>query len=302
LININKKKLILSFTTILFVVFLTPFFASSVLGALYEVSPPKDSDFDGLTDQAEIQMFFTNPFISDTDGDGFIDGAEIISGTNPNDASDPRDTFSSADYKKYQQNYEKIIDTNVAQKEFSASWPWYTSRASGIIAYILLFLLIVSGIGIKTGFIYKITNPDLSWVIHRNISFIMTISIVIHCISLLFDEYIKFTLLDVLSPFAPKVGGVYLSMGIISFYIIIAAIITSLFYQQKYPRVWQIVHYLPYPVFILIFLHGTMMGSDSKTFVMQAVYWTTGISFILLLIYRVFMSSGWPDKVLTTQK
>lgn len=287
MININKKKLTLTFTALLLAVFLAPIFTVNAFESLYKLSPPKDSDFDGLTDQAEIQRFYTDPFASDTDLDGFIDGAEIISGTNPNDNNDPKNTFSNADYKKYQQNYENIINTNVAQKEFSASWPWYTSRASGIIAYILLFLLIVSGIGIKTGFIYKVTNPDLSWVIHRNISIIMTIALITHFVSLLFDEYIKFTVLDILSPFAPQIGGVYLSMGIISFYIIIAAIVTSFFYQQKYPRVWQIVHYLPYPVFILIFLHGIMMGSDSKTLVMQVVYWTTGISFILLFIYRI---------------
>ncbi len=270
---------------ILFAIFLIPSFSVNAFESLYKFSPPKDSDFDGLTDQAEIQKFHTNPLEADTDKDGFIDGAEVLSNTDPNNASDPKDTFSLVDYEEYTQNYQKVV--SLTQSKFSASWPWYISRSSGIIAYILLFLIIVSGIGIKTGFIYKITNPDLSWVIHRNIGIIMSISIIIHFVSLMFDEYIKFTVLNVLSPFAPKVGGIYLSIGIISFYIIIAAIVTSFFYQQKYPRLWQVVHYLPYPTFILIFLHGIMMGSDSNTLIMQTVYWSTGISFVLLLVYRI---------------
>lgn len=296
MINITNKKIIIILTALL-IVFLTPVFEVSAFESLYISSPPKDSDFDGLTDQAEIQRFYTDPSSSDTDRDGFIDGAEVLSGTDPNNSNDPKETLSEVDYQIYQQNYQNVV--SLAQSEFTASWPWYTARSSGIIAYVLLFFLIVSGIGIKTGFMYKIASPDLSWSIHRNISIIMTISIIIHFVSLLFDEYIKFTVLDVLSPFTPKIGGIYLSIGIISFYIIVSAIVTSLIYQQKYPRFWQIVHYLPYPVFILVLLHGLVLGSDSSTIIMQFIYWSTGIIFILLFVYRVFLSSRWQNKLVT---
>ncbi len=49
----------------------------------------RDSDGDGISDEAEVSVFGTNPNKADTDGDGFPDGVEILmSGTNPND---PRD-------------------------------------------------------------------------------------------------------------------------------------------------------------------------------------------------------------------
>lgn len=46
----------------------------------------KDSDKDGISDYDEIHLYQTNPFTADTDGDGFIDGAEIAQGFNPNDS------------------------------------------------------------------------------------------------------------------------------------------------------------------------------------------------------------------------
>jgi len=44
---------------------------------------PKDTDGDGLSDQDELNKYFTNPLLTDTDGDTFSDGAEISGGYNP---------------------------------------------------------------------------------------------------------------------------------------------------------------------------------------------------------------------------
>lgn len=46
-----------------------------------------DSDNDGISNFDEINIYKTDPFSSDSDGDGYIDGAEILSGFNPKDPS-----------------------------------------------------------------------------------------------------------------------------------------------------------------------------------------------------------------------
>lgn len=46
-----------------------------------------DSDKDGVSDYDEVNLYNTNPFSADTDGDGFIDGTEISLGYNPLNAS-----------------------------------------------------------------------------------------------------------------------------------------------------------------------------------------------------------------------
>jgi len=45
-----------------------------------------DSDFDGLSDYEEVKIYHTNPLNTDSDGDGYLDGAEVKSGYNPNGA------------------------------------------------------------------------------------------------------------------------------------------------------------------------------------------------------------------------
>jgi len=43
----------------------------------------KDSDNDGLKDWQEIQIYKTDPCRQDTDGDGYLDGEEVVSGYDP---------------------------------------------------------------------------------------------------------------------------------------------------------------------------------------------------------------------------
>lgn len=45
-----------------------------------------DSDKDGISDYDEISLYKTDPFSADSDRDGFIDGAEILSGFDPTDS------------------------------------------------------------------------------------------------------------------------------------------------------------------------------------------------------------------------
>jgi hypothetical protein len=47
----------------------------------------RDSDRDGISDYDEQSLYKTDPFVADTDADGFTDGAEVLSGYDPkNDA------------------------------------------------------------------------------------------------------------------------------------------------------------------------------------------------------------------------
>lgn len=47
-------------------------------------STVKDTDNDGISDQDEINIYETSPYLPDSDSDGIDDGTEVKSGTNPN--------------------------------------------------------------------------------------------------------------------------------------------------------------------------------------------------------------------------
>jgi len=47
-------------------------------------STEADTDHDGLNDQEEVDTYKTHPANSDSDGDGYADGVEVLGGYNPN--------------------------------------------------------------------------------------------------------------------------------------------------------------------------------------------------------------------------
>lgn len=53
-----------------------------------------DTDNDSLSDYEEVKIYKTNPLSADSDGDGYLDGAEVKSGYNPNGAGKLSDAAS----------------------------------------------------------------------------------------------------------------------------------------------------------------------------------------------------------------
>lgn len=167
-------------------------------------------------------------------------------------------------------------------------WPWYIARASGLVAYILLFLLVVTGIGIKTSGIFKFIGPTFAWLNHRYLGIALTISVLFHMVSLLFDKYINFSFLDVVIPFSSTFKPVFLSLGIFGFYLLITVIISSIFTISKFPKVWRLLHYLPYPMFVILFIHGYLIGTDTKFLVIKLIYIITAAIVGILSFYRLY--------------
>lgn len=198
-----------------------------------------------------------------------------------------------------------IEDLDGGQKEFSVdinqltpnqnfnaalSIPWYISRSSAIAAYILMFLIVIWGLGMTSGFTYRIEEPAKAWNTHQFMAISLVILILTHISSLLFDKFINFGWKDILILFFSSFKPAYLSLGIIGFYILIAIILISLFLRIKKPRFWRITHYLTYLLFVMSLIHGLFIGTDSSSNVMKIIYLVTGVIFTFLIIYRFLLN------------
>ena len=166
------------------------------------------------------------------------------------------------------------------------SLPWYVARSAGITAYLLMFLIIVLGEGMTTGFAYALMTPVKAWVIHKYLGIAFGVTLLVHILSLLFDKFISFNLSDVLVPYSSSYQTNYVGLGIFGFYLVLAIILSSLLVRLRFPFFWRYVHFLVYPLFVLSFIHGVSIGTDTGTSIMQIMYSMTGTIFILLLLYR----------------
>lgn len=155
------------------------------------------------------------------------------------------------------------------------NWPWYVTRSSGLLAAVLLLLLVLSGVGLITGYTYKILEPLPAWAAHRALGLSFAVMVLLHITALPFDHFIGFTIPDLLVPFSSQykpltiggihIGSLYVALGIFALYGLIIVVVSSLLLINKRPKIWRSLHYFSYAILVAVFFHALFLGTDVKT-------------------------------------
>lgn len=253
----------------------------------------KDSDVDGLTDQAEKETYFTDPENPDSDGDGIADSDEISGGTDPLDQSSTP-TLEAA----------REITNNI-------SLAWYIGRASGILAFILLTLVVVNGLLMTTRLVFRLLPPALNYEMHRFFAWMALLAVIGHFVSFTFDPYFHLTLFEGLAPFAimrdfsSHLGYDLrwaVGIGTIAFYGIAALIISSELKGRFLSlKKWRTLHYSSFLTYLLFLAHGFFAGTDSKEWWMIWLYGLSASLVFGLTGLRIFAAIQKKRRAATTQ-
>ncbi len=182
-------------------------------------------------------------------------------------------------------------------KRTQSTWPWYITRASGLVAAAALVILILSGVGFITGRSFAFLEPLTAWATHRAIGIVFAVAVSIHMLALLFDTYAPFSIIQVLLPFASSyhpitlfginVGSLYVALGVIAAYLIAAIVISSLLWIDKKPRLWKFTHFMAYLVMIFVFIHTLYLGTDLVSGALRIVWIFFGIIMAAAFLIRL---------------
>lgn len=167
--------------------------------------------------------------------------------------------------------------------------PWHLARSSAMIAYVLFWLSTALGLSITNRLARLWPGGPTAFDLHQYSSLFALAFATFHAIILLGDHYIGFTLSQLLIPFAAQsYKPVGVAWGQLAFYL--GIIISFSFYIRTRigHHVWRILHFGSFLVFILITLHGLLVGSDSAT--LWPLYVASGASILFLTLYRIFSS------------
>jgi hypothetical protein len=191
---------------------------------------------------------------------------------------------------------DKLSDRFVNRAK--SSWPWYLTRASGLVAAGCLIVLLLSGIGQITGQTFRFLDPLTSWASHRALGIAFSISALVHILSLLFDHFVPFNIWQVLVPwlsdyrpvhwFGVNIGSIWVAAGVFAMYLVALIMITSLVWVEKKPYLWKLIHYLSYVTILLVFVHALYIGTD-----LAHGLWRWLWVFANLVIFAAVLSRLW---------
>jgi len=139
---------------------------------------------------------------------------------------------------------------------------WYASRATGIVALLLLTAVFVLGILVnRQGRLPGLPRFAVTS-LHRNLSLLSVAFIVVHVITAVLDTFVSIPLAAGVIPFASGYERLWLSLGAISFDLMLAMIVTSLLRGRINRILWRAIHLLAYLSWPVAFAHSIGASKD----------------------------------------
>ncbi|CAN5184078.1 hypothetical protein BH11ACT4_BH11ACT4_25460 [soil metagenome] len=158
---------------------------------------------------------------------------------------------------------------------------WYVTRSSAMIAWVLMTLSVVWGILLSTRIFRNSDNPAWLQDLHKYLGGTSLVMVLLHMVSLMLDGWLKFTLPEVLVPFAAGYRAVPVALGVIAFYLLVAVQGTSLLMARLPRRAWKGIHYSSYAALALVAFHAAFSGTDVGS------RWYGAVSIALIVVALV---------------
>lgn len=168
---------------------------------------------------------------------------------------------------------------------------WELIRSAGFTSYLLLFVSVLAGVAVRGQMVSSKQKAVLLFV-HQSAGWIGFLSGFFHGLLLTIDSYISFTLTDVFLPFASDYKTMLAGFGSLSLYGIAVVLISSDAMKKLSKKVWRTIHYLAFPAYLLAFIHGVFLGTDSGEVWSIIFYTTTIVSLLSIGLVRKLVISA----------
>ena len=170
---------------------------------------------------------------------------------------------------------------------------WYATRATGLVALVLLTVSMVLGVLASVRYERSSLPRFVTSGLHRNFSLLALAFTGAHIVTTLADTYAPVHLQDVVVPFISAYRPLWLGLGAIAFDLMLAATVTSLLRARMSYRTWQAVHLTAYLCWPVAVLHGLGTGSDTQ------VRWVLALTLLCVIVVTAAscwrLAYGWPS-------
>jgi sulfoxide reductase heme-binding subunit YedZ len=140
---------------------------------------------------------------------------------------------------------------------------WYTTRATGIVALVLLTATMFLGIstaGRAPGRLPAFARAD----IHRRIAVLTVVFLGLHVLTSVLDSYVHINWLAIVVPFTAGYHRFWLALGTVGVDFFLAVAVSSALRRHISARAWRWWHWCAYLSWPVAVAHTLGMGTDRR--------------------------------------
>jgi sulfoxide reductase heme-binding subunit YedZ len=164
---------------------------------------------------------------------------------------------------------------------------WYTTRATGIVALILLTATMVLGI-LTAGRAKSRSWPAFAQAeLHKRISIMAMVFVAIHVLTSVLDTYVHLGWLSIVVPFSSSYEPFWTGLGTVAVDLMIAVAVSSALRQRISPRTWRGIHWLAYGSWPVAMAHSLGEGTDAAKLWMDAIAAVSVLAVAGALAWRI---------------
>ncbi len=162
---------------------------------------------------------------------------------------------------------------------------WYITRAAGLTSYFLLWLSMVWGMAIPSKFFSPSVEGTYSYDFHEFLSLLGLGFVALHVIVLTLDQFLPFSIWQILIPFTDTYRPLWVGLGIVGAYLFI--LVTVTFYMRRTigTQAFRNIHLLSIVGYLGVTLHGFYGGTDSALPITRVLYVGSFLVVLFLTVY-----------------
>ena len=124
---------------------------------------------------------------------------------------------------------------------------WYVSRATGVVALLLLTAVLLLGLLVtRQGRLPGLPRFAVTG-LHRNLSLIAVVFVALHVLTSVLDGFAPISITAAIVPFISSYRPFWLGLGAVAFDLLLALIITSLLRARISQRAWRVTRVAGWP-------------------------------------------------------
>jgi methionine sulfoxide reductase heme-binding subunit len=168
----------------------------------------------------------------------------------------------------------------------SSTYLWYATRATGIVALILLTLTMVLGLVTTSRSRARFWPGFAQQEIHRRVSILTVVFLAIHVVTSVLDTYVHIGWFAVIVPFTSAYSPFWVGLGAVALDLMAAVFISSLLRVHFRPDIWRSIHWLAYASWPIALVHTFGLGTDAGEHWVIALAAFCVLSVGLALVWR----------------